>query len=146
MKELKLKKFEMEALHSFLLNLKLKGKQNRHRMRIIKELEVGIESFEKDLKSLAEEFALKDEEGNPVLIKQEKDGQMFDVYDIEDPQQFARERQELIEEMFLLDAGKYEEELKTLLVAMDESETELSGNEAVVEQLIYERIETSISS
>jgi hypothetical protein len=27
---------------------------------------------------------------------------------------------------------------------MDESETELSGNEAVVEQLIYERIEKAI--
>ena len=144
MSELQLRKFELEGFHGFLLSLKLKGKQNRHRMRIIKELEVGMETFEKDMSTLAEEFALKDEDGNPVIIKKERDGELFDAYDIEDVQQFAKEQKDLSEELFKLDGEKYKEELQTLLVAMDESEIELSGNEAVVEQLVYERIEKAL--
>lgn len=144
MKELQMKNFELEAFHGFLLNLKLKGKQNRHRMRIIKEIESGIETFEKEMTTLAEEFALKDENGEPVIIKKERNGELFDAYDIEDSQQFAKEQRELSEELFKLDGNKYKEELQTLLVAMDESEIELSGNEAIVEQLVYERIEKAI--
>ena len=144
MKELKLQNVELEPFHGFLLNLKLKGRQNRHRMRIIKELEGAIETFQKDMRTLAEDFALKDEDGKPVVIREERDGQPVDTYDIEDQQQFAHERKLLQEEEFVLDGEKYKEELNTLLVAMDESETELSGNEAVIEQLIYERIENAI--
>lgn len=144
MKELKLQNVELEPFHGFLLNLKLKGRQNRHRMRIIKELEGAIETFQKDMRTLAEDFALKDEDGKPVVIREERDGQHVDTYDIEDQQQFAHERKLLQEEEFVLDGEKYKEELNTLLVAMDESETELSGNEAVIEQLIYERIENAI--
>lgn len=144
MKELKLKNLELESFHGFILNLKLKGKQNRHRMRIIKELELAMDAFKKDLKTLVEEFSLKDENGEPVVIQEERDGKPFVTYDIEDPQQFAHERTLLAEEEFTLDGNKFNEELQTLLVAMDESETELSGNEAVVEQLIYERIENAI--
>ena len=144
MKELKLQNIELETFHGFLLSLKLKGRQNRHRMRIIKELEGAIETFQKDMRTLAEEFALKDEEGKPVVIREERDGQPVDTYDIEDQQQFAHERKVLQEEEFVLDGEKHKEELNTLLVAMDESETELSGNEAVIEQLIYERIENAL--
>lgn len=144
MKELKLQNVELEPFHEFLLNLKLKGRQNRHRMRIIKELEGAIETFQKDMRTLAEDFALKDEDGKPVVIREERDGQPVDTYDIEDQQQFAHERKLLQEEEFVLDGEKYKEELNTLLVAMDESETELSGNEAVIEQLIYERIENAL--
>ena len=146
MKELQLHNFELVAFHGFLLQLKLKGRQNRHRMRVVKEIQEAITNFEEEKRVLAVEFALKDENGEPVVVKEERDGQTFDVYDIEDTQRFDHERKLLEEEHFKLDAEKYEEELKTLLVAMDESETELSGNEAVVEQIIYERIETSISS
>lgn len=144
MKKLILKNFELEAFHGFLMTLKLKGRNNRHRMRLVKEIENGIESFQKETKSLADDYALKDAEGNPVIVKEERDGQFFDTYDIENPQQFQHERKILSEEEFVIDGDKYHEELKTLLVAMDESETELSGNEAVVEQLIYERIENAI--
>ncbi|WP_161568780.1 DUF1617 family protein [Exiguobacterium sp. SH5S4] len=144
MNELQMKKFELEGFHGFLLGLKLKGKQNRHRMRIIKELESAMDAFQKDMSDLAEEFALKDEDGNPVIIKKERDGEMFDAYDIEDIQQFAKEKLDLSEETFVLDGKKYQEELQTLLVAMDESEIELSGNEAIIEQLVYERIEKAL--
>lgn len=144
MKELRIKKLELEAFHGFILGLKLRGKQNRHRMRVLKEIETALDQYQKDLTSLAEEFSLKDEEGKPIIIKKERDGETFDVYDIDDYSGFVHEQTMLNEEDFILDSQKLQEELKTLLVAMDESETELSGNEAVVEQLIYERIEKAI--
>lgn len=144
MKELRIKKLELEAFHGFILGLKLKGKQNRHRMRVLKEIETALDQYQKDLTSLAEEFSLKDEEGKPIIIKKERDGETFDAYDIDDFSGFIHEQKILNEEDFILDSQKLQEELKTLLVAMDESETELSGNEAVVEQLIYERIEKAI--
>ena len=144
MKELRIKKLELEAFHGFILGLKLRGKQNRHRMRVLKEIEAALDQYQKDLTSLAEEFSLKDEEGKPIIIKKERDGETFDAYDIDDFSGFIHEQKILNEEDFILDSQKLQEELKTLLVAMDESETELSGNEAVVEQLIYERIEKAI--
>lgn len=144
MKELRIKKLELEAFHGFILGLKLRGKQNRHRMRVLKEIEAALDQYQKDLTSLAEEFSLKDEEGKPIIIKKERDGETFDAYDIDDFSGFIHEQKVLNEEDFILDSQKLQEELKTLLVAMDESETELSGNEAVVEQLIYERIEKAI--
>lgn len=144
MKELRIKKLELEAFHGFILGLKLRGKQNRHRMRVLKEIETALDQYQKDLTSLAEEFSLKDEEGKPIIIKKERDGETFDAYDIDDFSGFIHEQKILNEEDFILDSQKLQEELKTLLVAMDESETELSGNEAVVEQLIYERIEKAI--
>lgn len=144
MKELRIKKIELEAFHGFVLGLKLKGKQNRHRMRVLKEIETALDQYNKDMTSLAEEFSLKDEEGKPVVVRRERNGESFDTYDIDDYATFVKEQTELNEETFVMDGEKYNEELKTLLVAMDESETELSGNEAVVEQLIYERIEKAI--
>ena len=144
MKELRIKKIELEAFHGFVLGLKLKGKQNRHRMRVLKEIETALDQYNKDTTSLAEEFSLKDEEGKPVVVRRERNGESFDTYDIDDYATFVKEQTELNEETFVMDGEKYNEELKTLLVAMDESETELSGNEAVVEQLIYERIEKAI--
>lgn len=144
MKELRIKKLELEAFHGFILGLKLRGKQNRHRMRVLKEIEAALDQYQKDLTSLAEEFSLKDEEGKPIIVKKERDGETFDAYDIDDFSGFIHEQKILNEEDFILDSQKLQEELKTLLVAMDESETELSGNEAVVEQLIYERIEKAI--
>lgn len=144
MKELRIKKLELEAFHGFILGLKLRGKQNRHRMRVLREIETALDQYQKDLTSLAEEFSLKDEEGKPIIVKKERDGETFDAYDIDDFSGFIHEQTILNEEDFILDSQKLQEELKTLLVAMDESETELSGNEAVVEQLIYERIEKAL--
>ena len=144
MKELRIKKIELEAFHGFVLDLKLKGKQNRHRMRVLKEIETALDQYNKDMTSLAEEFSLKDEEGKPVVVRRERNGESFDTYDIDDYATFVKEQTELNEETFVMDGEKYNEEFKTLLVAMDESETELSGNEAVIEQLIYERIEKAI--
>lgn len=145
MKELTFKKAELETLNELLLSFKLKGKPSRLRMRIVRLVQEAMDELKKDHQRLIDEYALKDDKGEFVLIKREFDGQMREFHDFDDEQGFKKEYITLNSESFVIDTEKYQEELSVILTAIDENEEVLSGQEAVVHDEVYEKISDALA-
>ncbi|WP_215085376.1 DUF1617 family protein [Exiguobacterium sp. s78] len=145
MKELTFKKVELEALNKLLLSFKLKGKPSRLRMRIVRLVQETMDEFKKDHHRLIDEYALKDDKGDFVLIKKEYNGEMQEFHDFDDEQGFKKEYATLNSELFIIDTEKYKEELFVILTAIDENEEVLSGQEAIIHDLVYEKISDALA-
>lgn len=140
MKELKFMKKELKSVSDLLIGFKLKGKESRLRMNLVRELESAIGEFGKDEKQLFEEFVIKGEDGSPISIKKEVNGETVETYDFDDEERFLKEIGILYDEVVIIDHKKYEENLRIILKAIDESEVELSGHEAILHSLLYDKI------
>lgn len=145
MKELKFMKTELTPVRDILASFKLKGKSSRLRMRLLGEVENHIEAYMKEEQLLLKEYALADENGELVKIKVEVDGQMIETYDFEDEEAFMSELKILRNEFITIDHEKFKEELEIVLEAIDNSEIELSGQEAVAHSLLYDKIDEVIN-
>jgi len=144
MKELVFRKSELSSVKGILLSFKLKGKQSRLRMRLVREIDSAITELDKEEQLLLDENALKDDQGEFVKIKREVNGQMLDYYDFDDEAAFIREMKLLFEEPVVVDQEKFKEELEMILTAIDESDGELSGQEAIAHDLLYQKISDSL--
>ncbi|WP_214771262.1 hypothetical protein [Exiguobacterium sp. s133] len=145
MKELKFMKTELAPVRDILASFKLKGKSSRLRMRLLGEVENHIDAYAKEEQLLLKEYALADENEELVKIKVEVDGEMIETYDFEDEEAFMSELKILRSESITIDHEKFKEELAIVLDAIDNSEIELSGQEAVAHSLLYDKIDEAIN-
>lgn len=144
MKELTFMKSELASVRGILLSFKLKGKQSRLRMRLVREIDSALAELDKEEQLLLDENALKDDQGEFIKIKREVNGQMLDYYDFDDESAFIKEMKLLHDEPVVVDQEKFKEELEVILTAIDEFDGELSGQEAIAHDLLYQKISDSL--
>lgn len=145
MKELKFLKQELAPVRDILLGLKLKGKSSRLRMKLVREINTHIEEFTSDEKQLFEEYVLKGKDGEPLKVKKEVDGEIKELFDFDDEPKFLEELQVLHTELISIEVDQLKDSIEVILDALDQSEEELSGLEALSHDLLYEKLEKAIS-
>src|SRR5690625_1793834 len=116
----------------FLFKLKLKGKDSRHRSRLIKRLNEHMENVSEEYKELLKQHCNLDENGEP---KTTEDG---DKYDIKDLDAFAKDRTDLFNEEIVIDDTNSQVMLKTVRKILSDYDGELSGREAVLYDYLCE--------
>ena len=145
MKELAFFKQELKAVNEILVGFKLKGKESRLRMKLVRAINSHLDEFEADEKQLFEEYVIKGEDGAPVEISREVDGKTVSTFDFEDEPKFLEELKVLHTEKVTLDPKDLKESLDVILTAIDEFDGELSGQEAIAHDLLYEKISDSLN-
>lgn len=128
-----IKNFYLKQSIDLFFNLPLKGKQSRHRTKFIKLLREQLKEVEEQRKQLNEEFAKKDEEGNPII----KDG----YYVIGDMDEFRKEYNELMNEELVIDGGNHQEMLITIKAILLNCDEYFSGEQAEVYNYLCEQFE-----
>lgn len=126
--QVKFKNMIINETIEFFYGLKLKGRQSRMRSKLIKLLNERSQEFVEQQQELLKEHCNLDEQGNPKIIK--KDGN--EVYDIKDLEAYAKDRQELFEEEYIIEGADNQLMLKTVREILDECDVELSGRKAVL--------------
>lgn len=126
--QVKFKNMIINETIEFFYELKLKGRQSRMRSKLIKLLNERSQEFVEQQQELLKEHCNLDEQGNPKIIK--KDGN--EVYDIKDLEAYAKDRQELFEEEYIIEGADNQLMLRTVREILDECDVELSGRKAVL--------------
>ncbi len=134
--QIKLKYEFIGEIIGFLYNLSLKGKQSRHRTRLVNALQDKHKLIAAEELEIIKEFAGVDKEGKPNQT--EKGG--FDIKDVEG---FKKQQDELFEEMFILEGGDNHGMLKTVKSIVFDYDEEVSGREAVVYDHLCEAFENA---
>ncbi|WP_079708007.1 DUF1617 family protein [Paraliobacillus ryukyuensis] len=116
-----------------LFHLALKGKESRHRTKLIKLLAERLKEVEEQRKVLAEEYANKDGEEKPII----KD----DKYEIGDQDAFQLDIQELYDEEIVIEGGDNQGMLETIKKVLDNCDKDFSGKEAVIYDYLCDQFE-----
>ncbi|MEK5036295.1 hypothetical protein MKY96_33120 [Paenibacillus sp. FSL R7-0302] len=98
---MKMKTFEVEGFHSFLIGLKLGAQESRMRSRLCKFLVAKMEQTDQERMELINQFSEKNEEdGTPVGSANEDGSTTFKIADMH---AFNREFQILMNEDFIIE-------------------------------------------
>lgn len=125
----------LKQAFDLLFKLSLRGKQSRHRTRFIKLLNERFIQIEEERKQLAEEFAEKDENGQPII----EDGRYKIVGD--NIEQFRKEFEDLMSEKFVIEGGDFEETLEVVRDILLNCDEYFSGEQAFVYDYLCEQFE-----
>lgn len=132
---LKIENQRIASAAQILFDLPLKGKESRHRTKLIKLFEGRLKEVSEQEKDLLKEHCNLDEEGNPKTFD---NGQKWDV---KDPDEFTKDRIDLYEEKYVIDAGDIEETLKVVKSALENCDVVFSGKEADTYDYLCEALE-----
>lgn len=131
--KLEIKNAYLKDIIDLLFDLSLKGKESRHRSKLINLLNDRLKEVEEDRVELAKEHAEKDEEGEPVVEDKR--------YKIKDLDSFKDELNELFDEPFIIEGENNKLMLKTVSRALSNTDKEFSGAEAVIYNYLCEQLE-----
>ncbi|SER00402.1 hypothetical protein SAMN05216232_3933 [Virgibacillus subterraneus] len=120
---------------NLLSELSLKGKESRHRSKIINELKGRAQEVTEQEAELIKEHSYLDDEGNP---KKTDDGK---GYNIKDMDAFVKDTNELYSEVFVLEGGNFTDPLKTIKQVLLNSDKEWKGQEAEIYDYLCEQLE-----
>lgn len=112
---------------NILQKIKLKGLKSIHRSRLKDLLMTHLDRVGKEEKELKEQYAKKDENGEPILNETE-DGQKF--YDIENREDLGKALDEFFNEKVVIDGGDSQVFLKSVKASLETSDVEWSGQES----------------
>lgn len=122
------KNYELKAFGDFLYELSLKGKDSRMRSRFIAILETQLQLIANERDILLQDYAKKDENGEPIRDKDEE-GQEFVI--LEDSLSFNLEVSKLMGEEFIIEIKNEKVEMiKTIQRIVFDVDKEFSGIEA----------------
>lgn len=122
------KNYELKAFGDFLYELSLKGKDSRMRSRFIAILETQLQLIANERDILLQDYAKKDEKGEPIRDKDEE-GQEFVI--LEDSLSFNLEVSKLMGEDFIIEIKNEKVEMiKTIQRIVFDVDKEFSGIEA----------------
>ncbi|MEQ6356567.1 hypothetical protein ABNX05_18245 [Lysinibacillus sp. M3] len=122
------KNYELKAFGDFLYELSLKGKDSRMRSRFISILETQLQLISTERDILLQDYAKKDENGEPIRDKDEE-GQEFVI--LEDSFSFNLEVSKLMGEEFIIEVKNEKVEMvKTIQRIVFYVDKEFSGLEA----------------
>lgn len=119
-----------------LYDLKLKGKQSRHRTKFIKLLQGKMKELHAQELDLIKEYTGDDGDGGP---KKREDGSF--AIRPEDEIAFRKEQDELFDEPFVIDGGDNYLTLETVKDIVLEYDEEVSGSTAVAYDYLCEAFE-----
>lgn len=124
---------------TFLQGLQLKGEKSRARSKFVKLLQTAYTEFSESELALAKEYAVCDEEGMPILSKD-------NTLSFTTPQQsaeFLKERGKLEKETAVINSGTYVNHLEQLRTIFEEIDDVLSGEAAEVYDILYDALEVA---
>ncbi|WP_342515407.1 DUF1617 family protein [Sutcliffiella sp. FSL R7-0096] len=124
------------GIASFLINLKLKGKQSRHRTRLANLLIEKNKQIAEEELELIKEYAGVNENGAP---NKKENGN----FDIEDVAGFKQQQEELLSEKFIIEGGDHHGMLKTVKAIVLDYDGEVAGSEAFAYDHICEAFENA---
>ena len=129
-------KGEAQVFSQFLIKLELRNKTSRLRNKLAKKLDAITVELEEERIELLKELAIKDENGEPVIV--EINGQQS--YDVQDKDELANQINELRNEKVAVEVGEYSSNFAPLFEYLDSEEFDmiLSGQDA----LIYDELLT----
>ncbi len=120
---------------NLLFNLSLKGKQSRHRSKLIKALDTRLTEVAEQEKELLKEHCHLDENGEP----KKKDNDQY--WDIKDLDAFTKDKKELYTEEMVIEGGDNHGMLKTVKEILFDCDVEWSGQEAATYDYLCELFE-----
>lgn len=123
----------LERSIRLLFNLSLKGKQSRHRSKLIKQMNERLQEVAEQEQELIKEHANLDKDGNP---KTNKEGTHWDIKDIS---AFAQDKNELYSEEMVIDGGDNQAMLLTVREVLDNCDESFSGEQAVLYEYLCEQ-------
>ncbi|WP_347962762.1 DUF1617 family protein [Lactococcus formosensis] len=133
---LKFKNNELVNVANFLVSIPLKSKASRARTALVQKLSLKNEELQKFRDELLQKYAQKDEAGELI---QDENGIYPWIKETEDE---ARETLiELHNEEVYINIEEYRPNMKILSLALDDLDIELSGQEAVVYDLLMDQLE-----
>ncbi|WP_416144898.1 hypothetical protein [Planococcus koreensis] len=124
---------------NFLYEMPLKGRQSRHRTKLVKLLDAHLVTVTDDERQLLKEHCHLNEEENPKTI--EVNGQ--EIWDVKDAEAYSKDRTELLEELFILEGGAHEALVATVSNALEEYDGDLQGPDAVFYDVLCEVFESA---
>lgn len=130
--EVKIENFILNEAIELFFEMTLKGRDSRHRTRFVRMLNERLESISEEQTELLKEHCHLDEDGEP---KTKNDGKEYDIKDLE---AFSKDRQDLLDESFVIDGGDNKAMLMTLRSILDNYQGELSGRKAVLYEHLCE--------
>ncbi|MCT1577882.1 hypothetical protein M3E13_13260 [Oceanobacillus kimchii] len=129
---IKIQNKHLKDAAEFLQNtISAKGKENLHRMRVVKSFNEKYESIAEEEITLLKEYANTDTNGE--LIKNESGG-----IEISDPYGFNKQHRELFDEYYILDDKNLESASQTVERLVNDFDKELSGKEAELHFILVE--------
>lgn len=132
---MKLKNSNLKMVANFLKDdLKTSGKDNIHRMRLVKAIEAQDEAIGKEELELLKEYAETDEDGE--LKQTEKGG-----FKISNPQVFKKQQEALFNEYYTIDDSNLNTALETVKQLVNDFDGELSGESAEAHFILSEALE-----
>lgn len=135
-KLLKFKNNELVNVANFLVSIPLKSKASRARTALVQKLSLKNDEFRKFQKELLEKYAQKDDSGE--LIQDENGSYPW----IKETKAEAVEAfTELNHEEVYINIEEYRPNMKLLSLALDDLDVALSGQEAVVYNLLMDQLE-----
>lgn len=133
---LKFKNSEIETVANFLNKAPLKSKASRARTLLIKKLNDKFGEYASFQKEVLEEYAKKKENGE--LYKDEQGNFHWEVDKVDVANNAMTE---IGGEEVYLDIEEYRPNMKFLTVSLNNLDMELSGNEAIVYDLLMDQLE-----
>lgn len=114
--------------------LPLKGMKSIHRTRISRLLTEKLERVGKEEEAIRKEHCNLDEEGEPIVLEDNK----LDIIDLE---AFRKDIDEFYAEKVVIDDGDNQVAMKSLKKSLEESEEEWDGKEAYAFEHLYSGFE-----
>lgn len=133
---LKFKNSEIAQTINFLSRISLKTKASRSRTVLIKKLSEKFEEFSKFQEEIFNKFAKKNKEG-----ELDRDEQGAIHWEAEHIKEGNEALQELLDEEVFINIEEYRPNIKFLLLALGELDMELSGQDALIYDLIMDKLE-----
>lgn len=127
-----LKNNELIPAIDFLQNMPIKGKDSRHRTKLVKQLQIAFDGLVDAEKVLMGELNLLDE--NKELLPDEK-------RDKESVKEFQKEQKVLYEEEVVIEGGVFAKNFDEMPRILNEYEGELSGERAAIYDKLLDEME-----
>lgn len=127
-----LKNNELISAIDFLQNMPIKGKDSRHRTKLVKQLQDAFDGLVEAEKQLMSEFNLLDE--NKELLPVEKQ-------DKEVVKEFQKEQKVLYDEEVVIEGGVFAKNFDEMPRILNEYEGELSGTQAEIYDRLLDEME-----
>lgn len=137
--ELRIKNRLIVAIHKFLYEIPLKGKQSRHRTRFIKKLENKLQEVQQEEHEIRKQYCILDDDGEPKTTELPNNQVSLVFEDNNKKQDYWRERHELMDEEFIIDDADSQAMLDTIKIVLHGYDGEMSGDDADVYDYLCEK-------
>lgn len=124
----------LKNVYDVFYNIPLNGKKSRHRTKFIKKLTEAFDEYQEDRKNLIDEFSKKDKNGNIQIDPENPNSILLNI------EEHPNAKQEILD----LDKEKASiiiKDKKVLLNIIDNMETQLSGDTAIIIDTLAEQLE-----